>query len=73
VKSSLDIWEKLMNRDGDVVSVSVNTDGDDVSITSRADPAEDSTSGGGEEPRTLEILEEAEEEAEEDIKRRAHA
>jgi hypothetical protein len=62
-----------MYRDGDVVSVSVNTDGDDVSITSRADPAEESTSDGRGEPRTLEILEEAEEEAEEDIKRRAHA
>jgi len=52
-----------MSRDGDVVNIAVR--GDELDISSRPDPAnQDTRSKGDEEPRTLEILEEVEEEDE---------
>lgn len=46
-------------KDGDVVKISI--DGDDVAITSRPDPLTHDSAAGGETKRTLEILEETEE------------
>jgi len=52
-----------MSRDGDVVNIAVR--GNELDISSRPDPAnQDLQSKEDEEPRTLEILEEIEEEDE---------
>jgi ATP-dependent Clp protease ATP-binding subunit ClpB len=63
--------ESWRDRDGDVVNIAVR--GDELNISSRPDPAnQDLTADGGkEEPRTLEVLEDVEDDVEEE-RTRAH-
>jgi len=54
--------QQLMSRDGDVVNIAVR--GDELDISSRHPANQDLQSKEDEEPRTLEILEEVEDEDE---------